>query len=253
MAATLIAADLLGKAVLNCDCAGRCIPQLGLSKLDLVGLSPLPAAMVDRFGGETVTLHVASAAMADRIGRQVNRAVWGRGLAWVGYLQPIGRFVDGTVAGSVAAAARVGGLLGGAGSPAERLSSFLAATGGRLLFEGTARAIQWRSEAPYQFRELDYELVGHGRDAGRHMRVWVKNEHHLAWCDDVLVASSPDPIAVLEAATLEPLTTLGDVTPGRGVLVVATPALDAIWRTESGIALLGPHRFGFEVPPALII
>jgi len=253
MAATLIAADLLGKVVLNSDGTGRSVPELGMAKLDLVGLSPAPAALVDRFGGETVILRSPSAAMADRIGRHVNRAVWGRGLACAGYLQPIHQFSKGVVTGSIPKAATIGSLLIGPGTAEERLAAILAATGGRLLFEGCSDVTQWRSLEPYQFREFEYHVAGVGRDAGRKLRIWVKNEHHMVWCNDVLIATSPDPIMVLDANSLEPLTTLGDVTPGLALLVVAVPALDSIWRSAAGALLLGPRRFGFETDPVQIL
>jgi DUF917 family protein len=245
MAATLVAADMLGKAVLNADGTGRSIPQLGLAKLDLVGLKPAPAALVDRFGGETVLAASASAAMTDRVGRHISRAVWGRGLACAAYLQPMRRFQDGLVAGSVASAADVGRLLGGTDPTPRRLAALLATTGGRLLFEGVATGTVWRSTEPFQFREFDYLFDGRGRDAGARARIWVKNEHHLVWRDDTLVASSPDPIVVLDATSLEPLTTLGEVVDGREIVVVVVPSLDPIWRTSQGRDLLGPGRFGF--------
>jgi uncharacterized protein len=252
MAATLIAGDLLGKAVLDCDCTGRSIPQLGLAKLDLVGLSPAPAAFVDRFGGQTIALQAASAAMVDRIGRHVSRAVWGRGVACACYPERISRFREGVVEGSIAKAEMVGHLLGGPRATTERLDNVLAATGGRLLFEGIAKGTQWRNTEPYQFRELEYEISGSGRDEGRVGRVWVKNEHHMVWRDNILIASSPDPIALLDAASLDPLTTLGDVKPERKLLVLASPALDPIWKTEAGALMLGPRRFGFDLDPVLI-
>ena len=249
VAATLVAADLLGKVVLDADGTGRSIPELGLSKLDLAGLAPAPAALVDRFGGETVVLASASAAMTDRIGRHLSRAVWGRGLACAGYLQPIGRFRAGTVPGSIAAALAVGRLLGGDGPAPDRLAAMLRETGGRQLFEGIAAGVTWRSEEPYRFRELDYAIDGTGPDRGHRFSVWIKNEHHLVWRNGTPIATSPDPIAILDAETLEPLTTLGDVTPGRAVRGVVVPALDAIWRTAEGAALLGPRRFGFAIDP----
>src|SRR5580700_7274571 len=194
MAATLVAADMLGKAVLDCDGTGRSIPELGLSKLDLTGISPAPAALVDRFGGETIILGSASAAMADRVARQISRAVWGRGLACAGYVQPLARFRHGLVSGSVGHARRIGALLGGSAPVGDRLRALLAATQGQLLCEGVARATHWRSAEPYMFRELDYVIDGSGDDAGHEIRVWVKNEHHMVWYDDNVVASSPDPI-----------------------------------------------------------
>ena len=252
MAASLVAADLLGKAVLDADGTGRSIPELGLAKLDLVGFPPAPLALVDRFGGETVLLSSPSAAMADRLGRHVSRAVWGRGLACAGYLQKLGVFRAGLVAGSVETARQAGQLLAGAARPKARLAALMARFGGRLLFEGAVQHTHWRNQKPYRFREFDYAVAGTGRDAGRQCSIWVKNEHHLVFCDGVLVASSPDPIAVLDAVTLEPLTTLGDVEPHHPVCIVAVPSLDPMWRTPEGQNLLGPRRFGFDLDPVLI-
>lgn len=246
MAATLVAADMLGKAVLDCDGTGRSIPELGLAKLDLVGLDPAPAALVDRFGNETVLLTTRGAAMTDRLARQINVAVYGRGLACAGYLAPIRSFAAGLVPGSVAAAHAAGAILGGPGEVSQRLDALFARTGGRRLFTGVTTEVRWRSAEPYRFRDLDYHFSGVGRTAGETFRIWVKNEHHLAWRGDELIASSPDPIAVLDASTLEPLTTLGDVEPGREVVAVVVPALDPIWRTQAGIERLGPARLGFE-------
>lgn len=246
MAATLVAADMLGKAVLDCDGTGRSIPELGLAKLDLVGLSPAPAALVDRFGNETVLLTTSGAAMADRLARQINAAVSGRGLACAGYLAPMSSFATGLVPSSVAAAQDVGTILGGPGEASQRLDALFARTGGRKLFTGTTTEVRWRSAEPYRFRDLDYYFSSLDADEGEPFRIWVKNEHHLVWRGDQLIASSPDPIAVLDANTLEPLTTLGDVEAGRKVVAVVVPALDAIWRTPEGIELLGPTRLGFE-------
>lgn len=244
VAATLVAADVLGLPVLDCDGTGRSIPELGLAKLDLAGLAPAPAALVDRFGDAVVLLDVPSAAMADRLARHLSRAAWGRGLACAGYLAPLSRFREGLVAGSIASAARVGSILGGGGDAGARLDVLVAATGGRVLFEGEAVATHWRNDEPYRFREFDYEIAGIGRDLGVTLRILVKNEHHLVWRGETLIAASPDPIAVLDRGSLAPLTTLGEVFDGREVVVVVVPALDEAWRTEEGIRLLGPSRFG---------
>lgn len=246
MAATLVAADLLGKAVLDCDGTGRSIPELGLAKLDLAGLAPAPAALVDRFGNETVLLKTQGAAMTDRLARQINAAVYGRGLACAAYLAPIGSFAAGLVPGSVAVAQEVGAILGGTDPVDERLAALFTRTGGRQLFTGRTTEVRWRSAEPYRFRDLDYYFAGTKKQAGETFRIWVKNEHHLVWQGDRIIAASPDPIAVLDARTLEPLTTLGDVEAGREVVAVVVPALDPIWRTPAGLELLGTARLGFD-------
>jgi DUF917 family protein len=74
----------------------------------------------------------------------------------------------------------------------------------------------------------------------------VKNEHHVVWRDETVIATSPDIVAVLDPDSNRPLTTLGDVTPGRPVVVFAMKALDPAWHEPRGLALLGPRHFGFD-------
>lgn len=252
MAATLAAADVLQVPVLDCDGTGRSIPELGLSKFDLAGVPPSPLALVDRYGGETIIAKVTGAAMADRMSRFLSRAVWGRGLACVGYPQKASRLQSTAVLDSVSKALAVGRILGADRPVDERLASFFEHSGGRVLFRGVARAQIWRSAEPYAFREFDYHFDGFGPDSGAEFTVWVKNEHHLVWREDALIATSPDPIAILDAETLEPLTTLGDLEKGRALYGIVAPSLDPAWRTEVGRSLLGPRRFGFNSDAVLI-
>ncbi|MCS0505108.1 DUF917 domain-containing protein [Ancylobacter mangrovi] len=243
-AALLIAAHRLGLPVLDADAAGRCIPELGMTKLDLAGLSPAPLALVDRLGGEAVIGAAASATMADRMARQLNRAASGRGLACLAYPGPLGQLRGGLVAGSIGHAMQVGRRLCGPGTAAERLEAVLAFAGGELSFEGEV-SMRWRSEEPYAFREAAYELVGTGPSASRRARIWIKNEHHFLWVDGALAAASPDPIAVLDAASLVPLASTGEA-EGRRVAVVRVPVLDTAFETPEGRALFDPRRLGVE-------
>ncbi|WP_277188654.1 arginase family protein [Meiothermus ruber] len=129
---------------------------------------------------------------------------------------------------------------------ARPLQPLIELTGGRLLFEAEAEATDWRHTEPYTFRELTYRLRGVGPDAGATFRIWVKNEHHAVWRDSAVIATSPDIIALLDAESLRPLTTLGDVTPGRRVIAFAMKAMDSQWHTPAGLALLGPRHFGLD-------
>lgn len=242
-AATFVAADMLSIPVLNADGTGRSIPELGLSKLDLVGIAATPLALTDRFGGTTLLVGSRTAAMADRMGRAVSRAVWGRGLACAAYPAPLAEFARGLVPRSLDAATRAGRLLSGPGNVPEQLAAIAEELGGTVLAAARIRALSWRNHEPYAFRELDYILDGRSADDGHMFRIFVKNEHHAVWRDGSLVAASPDPIAVLDAATLDPLTTLGEAAEGRDVVILVLPPLDPIWHTDAGRRLLGPERF----------
>lgn len=244
-AATIMTGLELGIPTIDGDYVGRAIPELVLSKMELVGRPPTPVVMVDRWGTRLILKSAVGAAMADRIGRMVSRAAYGRGIATTGHLVQVRDARPALINGSLSRSIAVGvALRKGASSKSDKLAALLAETGGRLLFEGVATAVDWRNTEPYTFRELTYTIQGRGKSAGATYKIWVKNEHHAVWRDETVIATSPDIVAVLDPETNRPLTTLGDVTPGRPVAVVAMKALDKAWHSAAGRALLGPRHFG---------
>lgn len=246
-AATIMTGLELGIPTLDGDYVGRAIPEIVLNKMELKGIAPTPIVMIDRWGNRILVKSTVSAAMADRIGRMVSRAAYGRGIATTGHMVQMRDARAGLVTGSLLKAIEVGkALRAGAKAGGDRLAPLKSATGGRVLFEGEVIATDWRDTQPYTFRELIYRIRGTGAWQGSQFRIWVKNEHHAVWRDDTVIATSPDVVAVLDPQTNRPLTTLGEVTDGRRVTVFAVKALDPAWATREGRALLGPRHFGLD-------
>jgi DUF917 family protein len=127
-----------------------------------------------------------------------------------------------------------------------KLQPLVDVTNGVVLAQGEVATVEWRDMQPYTFRELSYRITETGGPAGGNIEIWVKNEHHVVWRDGQVIATSPDIIAILDAATNRPLTTLGEIAPGMSVVVIAMNALDPDWHTLKGEALLGPRHFGFD-------
>ena len=215
--------------------------------MELRGIGPTPIVMIDRWGNRIIVKAAVTAAMGDRIGRMISRAAYGRGIATTGHMVQLSDAAPSLVKGSVLKAIDVGmALRKGAKAATDRLALLAAATGGRVLFTARAIATDWRDTQPYAFRDLVYRLEGRGAATGSQFKIWVKNEHHVVWRDDEVIATSPDVIAVLDADTNRPLTTLGEVTDGRNVVVFAVKALDDAWTSPAGRALLGPRHFGLD-------
>jgi DUF917 family protein len=240
-------ASRLGVPIVDGDYVGRAIPEVQMMKPEIFGCSFAPAAFVDRWGNTLILKENSSTAMADRIGRMLSVAAYGGGIGTAGYLLQAKVAKEYLVRGSLHESLRVGRAMREGreqGRPVERI---LETTGGWLLFQGRATAVEWDSQEAYTFRYLNYYLEGEGAFAGQECRIWVKNEQHICWRDGLVVATSPDLIALVDPATGSPLTTRGDVTPGSAVAVVGVRTLDDAWRSEKGLELLGPRHFGFDI------
>lgn len=251
-AATILTGLELGIPTLDGDYVGRAIPELELTKMQLLGKPPTPVVMVDRWGNKIRITAAVGAAMVDRIGRMVSRAAYGRGIGTVGHLARMRDVRPTLVRASILKAMEAGAALrAGAGSSEDPLAPLRKVTGGRVLFSGVTHAVEWRSVEPYAFRELDYVFRGTGEWSGSEFRIWIKNEHHAVWRDGTVIVTSPDIVSVLDPKTNRPLMTIGDVTEGRPVVVYAMCALDPMWHTPAGEALLGPRHFGlgFDAVP----
>jgi DUF917 family protein len=244
---TILSGLALGVPVVDGDYVGRAIPEAGQSKMDLIGIPPMPIGLVDRWGNVTIVKSAVSALMGDRLARQVSVAAYGKGVGGASYLAQIRDVKRGIVERSLLKAVEVGRALREGVGTAEPLGPLAKLTGGRVLFEGEAVATDWDDTEAYVFRKFTYRIRGTGRFAGQSGRVWVKNEHHIVWRDETVVGTSPDILMLTDSRTNRPLSTRGDVTPGRPVTVFGMKALDPIWHTPAGVALLGPRHFGFDI------
>ena len=201
---------------------------------------------VDRWGNVTIVKSTVTDLMADRLGRHISMAAYGRGVGTAGHLFQLRDARAGMVRGSVLRAIPVGRALRAGAQARDTLGPLVREIGGGVLFAGTAVATDWESDEPYTFRKFTYRVKGAGRFAGQSCRIWVKNEHHVVWRDEKVVGTSPDLLVVLDAKTNRPLSTRGEVTPGRDIVVFGAEPLDAEWRCPKGVALLGPRHFGFD-------
>jgi uncharacterized protein len=236
----------LGIPAVDSDYVGRAIPEAGQSKMDLAGIPPMPMGFVDRWGNVTFVKSAVSALMGDRLARHISMAAYGKGVGGSAYLVQIRDAKKGLVRGSLLTALKIGKALREGVGTAEPLTPLIKLTGGRILFMGEAVSTDWESNEAYVFRKFTYRLKGTGPYTGHACRVWVKNEHHIVWRDEKVVGTSPDILMLTDSETNRPLSTRGDVTPGRKVSIFGMKALDPIWHTPAGLALLGPRHFGFD-------
>ena len=89
-----------------------------------------------------------------------------------------------------------------------------------------------------------HTIEGSGDDKGNTFKIFFKNENHAMWKNDKPYVSSPDIIAVVDAKTGEPYAN-PILAVGNEVSVIGLKA-NPVFRTEKGIAILGPRYFKLD-------
>ena len=236
-------AAMLGLPVVDADPVGRAVPELEHSILNLHGVPIVPQAVVNELGDTAIITAVADDRRAEALVRAL--AVASRNVVWVAdHAMPWGRMKDVVIPGAISLAKSVGRAFRQAAAAGEdTAAAAAAAAGGGVLFRGRVSTFSWEEKDGFTWGQV--EIAGQGADAGADYSVWFKNENLMAWRDGEPDVTAPDLICCFSGETGQPITNPNHEV-GRAVTVVGLPAA-AAWRTERGVAILGPRHFGFDV------
>lgn len=239
------AALRLGLPIVDGDWVGRAIPELDMAKPTIFGKSIAPLVYVDRWGDVCIIKELAATPMADRIGRMMSAGAFG-GLGSAGYLMKVSEAERMMVQGSLSKALAIGQAMREDRERGTLFSRLLEETDGWVLFQGVLTRCDWEATIEFQHSYATHTISGTGPYEGETMKLWVKNEHHIAWRNGDVVATSPDLITLVDAGTGLPRTNR-DIAEGDHVAVVGMKVLDPVFRTPKGLDLLGPRHFGFDI------
>jgi DUF917 family protein len=238
--AILSAAARLGLPLADADFAGRAIPELHATTLDLHNAGVLPFALVDHWGNETLIVKSPSNAFTERIGKLVAQAALGIvGCAFAA--MPARQAAEWAIHGTLTEALELGrAIREGGDDPVQAAADQL---GGWVLFRGIVTGRDWVNNG---YMEGTHTLAGEGGFAGKELKVWFRNENHVTWLDGEPWVASPDLIEFCDADTAEPRVNT-DLEVGQRLAVVGMRRRDA-WDSDAGLKVLGPGHFGFELP-----
>jgi DUF917 family protein len=234
----IMVAAVLGLPLLDLDGMGRAYPQLDHTLLHARGArcGPMVSSGV---GGELVVFDVEDAVRGEALARSCLPALGG----WAAFAcYPVSVEVAGRCAlrGTLSRAL----ALGRAAAGAVGADDLAARVGASLLGRGRVIAVERREAAG----PLGTVLIEPTDDAGATLRIEFQTEYLLAALDGSIVATTPDPIVVLDGHSLAPIG-CEQVRRGNDVAVLALPA-DPDWRSPEGMALVGPAAFGYAVAAA---
>jgi DUF917 family protein len=228
----------LGLPYADADGMGRAFPTAVQMTMGLAQVDWSPAVYCDeRFN--TVVITGVSIDWTEKLLRAVAGAMGGAGVAAI-YLMDRARAQEATVRGSVSRALRLGRAA--QESARDPIAAIIRELGAVELTRGSIISVD---------RDVDgltnpgSVIIQEGGAEGRILRLEIQHEILLALEGGSVRASVPDIITVLDAGSGEVIVT-ERLRYGQRVRVIAFPC-DAVWRSDAGLALVGPRAFGYDV------
>jgi uncharacterized protein len=229
--------------VVDADCMGRAFPEIQLVIPTLYGVSATPLIMADE-KGNSVVIQTINNEWTEQLARAVSAKMGG--MAMGAALTMEGRMAKkATLPDMLSFVIRIGETLREARhQKTDVLTSLLEVTSGTHLFKGKITDLERRTERGHVWGVV--LIQGSDEFRGETMRLDFQNENLIARIGDRVAATVPDLITVVDQDTCYAITT-ENLKYGLRVSVLGIPCHDE-WKTPAGIALAGPHHFGYDVP-----
>ena len=233
-----IAAAELGLPVVDGDAMGRAFPELQMVSFTLGEIPATPMAMFDE-KGNGATFTTISNQWTEKLARAITIEMGGAAIvALYPFVARQGR--DYVIPGTVSQIHQIGELMAGHG--AEAAQAIAEELHGAILFQGRVRDVERVTEGGFTRGKLRLEGIGDFRN--RHTEMHFQNEFLSLEESGRYLATTPDLLTLLDCNNGQPVTT-GLVKYGLAVNVLGLPA-PAIWKSEAGLALVGPRYFGLD-------
>jgi DUF917 family protein len=228
--------------LIDIDGMGRAFPEIQMVTHSLYGITATPFTMADEKGNSAVLAAITNRWM-ETFARSL--AVDMGATATIGCYAASGKQLkEVAVPGTMSFAEKIGRTIREARAEHRNVIQALKAiTGGLVIFHGKLIDVQRRTVAGFARGEATLE--GIGEDAGSKLTVQFQNENLVAARNGEILVTVPDLITLLEEETGEPITT-EQLRYGYRVFVLGLPC-DKRWRTDVGLAVVGPRYFGYEV------
>jgi hypothetical protein len=242
-AVALSVAARLGIPIVDADPAGRSVPELQHTTFYLEDVPIAPMAVATASGDRIILVRVSDDFRAEAIVRSI--AVVSDNRAGVTDHPTDGKTLRGSVIpGTLSRALAIGEAVRAARAAGDDpVEAAVLAGEGYKLFTGVVNGADWKIEEGFTIGELN--VSGRGQDGGHRYRIWYKNEHIIAWLDDVPDVTAPDLICVLDPETGEAITN-PNCKEGVEIAVIGYPAPEK-WRSKQGLELFGPRHFGYDL------
>ena len=236
----LTASARTGIPLVDGDGMGRAFPELQMETMALGGVTASPCALVDEKGNRVIFQTVDN--------RWLERLARAACVEAGGNVSVCMYIMDGLtckqycVPGTMSRCQSIGRVIRTAKTQLDSREFFFRETGAFPLFAGKITDVDRVVKGG--FNRGSVTLSGTGEDQGETARVVFQNENLAAYRGGALLATTPDLICLVDQATFLPVTT-DRLKYGKRVLLIGLPC-HPLWRTEEGLALVGPRYFGLD-------
>lgn len=238
----IAAAIMNGIPAVDGDYTGRAIPEIQQTTPYLNGKVLWPISSVDIWGNVCIIKDAINYRMVERIGKIISVAAYSM-TGDVGFLMTGKEMKESILAGTLTECYEIGKLIRETReSNKDPVKAILEKLDGFLL--GKGKVVKKDTEDREGYYWGTHTIEGEDEFKNDIIKVWFKNENHVAWKNDRVIATSPDIIVVVDAKTGEPIAN-PLLEEGDKVAVLGFKARD-IFRTEKGVGILGPRYFGFD-------
>lgn len=243
-AACLAAASACGGIlVVDGDYTGRAIPEIPQTTPYLYDKKMWPLACCDEFGNTTIIKDAMNYRVVERLGKKISEGCFGLS-GDTGFLMSGKDMKQVINRGTLSMCYRIGKMIRETyekgGDPVAEVAK---ETGAYILTRGTLTKKEDQDKEGYYWGF--HTVTGEGNYAGSTVKVWFKNENHIAWKNDVPVVTSPDVIVVIDDNTGMPCTN-PHLKEGQKVAVLGLRGVEA-FRSEKGLNILSAKYFGWDI------
>lgn len=236
-ASAVATAAWLGVSVIDADFVGRAVPEASqmLPAIDDVDLCP--TACADAYGNVTVIQKSINRQMFERIGKYIASASFGL-IGQAALLRPKQQLKKYMLTGTLSKALLVGKAFRAHQENNIELEQLLLETANsKKIFEGIISSFNGEDIEGYYVGTI---MITNQNDC---LKIWFKNENHMAWLNDKVCATSPDLISLVCKETKKPVVN-NQLKVGMKMTVFATPCHPK-WREEQNLKVNSPAYYGF--------
>jgi len=233
----------MGKYIVDCDAAGRAVPELQFSTYFVTNKPIYPFSVATRFGDVGIFPKVRDDARAEALSRFM--AVGSEGSVGMADHPIKGNLLkESVIPNALSYAGRVGKAQREAiENDNDPIEEIISAADGYLLFEGVVSDADWGKKDGFTVGTIN--IKGLNSFSNDTFKIWYKNENMISWKNDEPYITCPDLICVVENKTGYPITN-PNCKIGDKVAVLGFEAHD-LWKTEKGLSILNPRFFGFDM------